>query len=235
DVYHLELNNFDQLSQIDEDTACVVLESIQAEGGVMVPTVEYMQQLRSVCTEKGALLILDEIQTGFGRTGKMFGFMHFGIEPDIICFAKALGAGMPIGAFVSSRKIMSSFMTDPVLGHITTFGGHPVSAAAALAGVKIINESGIVDTIQAKADRFISNLKSHPMVSEIRGKGLLLAVEIGSFDNVLKFIKRAIANGLISDWFIFHDTAFRIAPPLVITDEEIDEASELIIKTLNEI
>ncbi len=235
DVYHLELNNFDQLSQIDEDTACVVLESIQAEGGVMVPTVEYMQELRSVCTQKGALLILDEIQTGFGRTGKMFGFMHFGIEPDIICFAKALGAGMPIGAFVSSRKIMSSFMTDPVLGHITTFGGHPVSAAAALAGVKIINESGIVDTIQAKSDRFRSNLMGHPKIEEIRGKGLLLAVEIGSFDNVLHFIKKAIDNGLISDWFIFHDTAFRIAPPLVISNDEIDEASELIIKTLNEI
>ena len=235
DVYHLELNNFDQLLQIDDDTACVVLESIQAEGGVMVPTVEYMKQLRSACTEKGALLILDEIQTGFGRTGKMFGFMHYGIEPDIICFAKALGAGMPIGAFVSSRNIMSSFMTDPVLGHITTFGGHPVSAAAALAGIKIINESDIVDTVQAKADRFISNLKSHHMISEIRGKGLLLAVEIGSFDNVLKFIKQAIKNGLISDWFIFHDTAFRIAPPLVITDDEIDEACGLIIKTLDDI
>lgn len=235
DVYHLELNNFDQLSKIDEDTACVVLESIQAEGGVMVPTVEYMQELRSVCTKKGALLILDEIQTGFGRTGKMFGFMHFGIVPDIICFAKALGAGMPIGAFVSSRKIMSAFKTDPVLGHITTFGGHPVSAAAALAGVKIINESGIVDTIQAKSDRFRSNLMGHPKIEEIRGKGLLLAVEIGSFDNVLHFIKKAIDNGLISDWFIFHDTAFRIAPPLVISNDEIDEACELIIKTLNEI
>ena len=235
DVYHLELNNFDQLSQIDEDTACVVLESIQAEGGVMIPTVEYMQELRSVCTQKGALLILDEIQTGFGRTGKMFGFMHFGIVPDIICFAKALGAGMPIGAFVSSRKIMSAFKTDPVLGHITTFGGHPVSAAAALAGVKIINESGIVDTIQAKSDRFRSNLMGHPKIEEIRGKGLLLAVEIGSFYNVLHFIKKAIDNGLISDWFIFHDTAFRIAPPLVISNDEIDEASELIIKTLDEI
>ena len=235
DVYHLELNNFDQLSQIDEDTACVVLESIQAEGGVMIPTVEYMQALRSRCTEKGALLILDEIQTGFGRTGKMFGFMHFGIVPDIICFAKALGAGMPIGAFVSSRKIMSAFKTDPVLGHITTFGGHPVSAAAALAGVKIINESGIVDTIQAKSDRFKSNLMGHPKIEEIRGKGLLLAVEIGSFDNVLHFIKKGIDNGLISDWFIFHDTAFRIAPPLVISNDEIDEASDLIIKTLNEI
>ena len=235
DVYHLELNNFDQLNQIDNDTACVVLESIQAEGGVMIPTIEYMQELRSTCTKKGVLLILDEIQTGFGRTGKMFGFMHYGIVPDIICFAKALGAGMPIGAFVSSRKIMSAFMTDPVLGHITTFGGHPVSAAAALAGVKIINESGIVDSVQAKADRFIKNLKSHPKVEEIRGKGLLLAVEIGSFDNVSKFIRRGIDNGIISDWFIFHDTAFRIAPPLVISDDEIDEACTLIIKTLNEI
>lgn len=235
DVYHLELNNFDQLSQIDDETACVVLESIQAEGGVRIPTVEYMHALRSACTKHGALLILDEIQTGFGRTGKLFGFMHYGIEPDIVCFAKALGAGMPIGAFVSSRKIMSSFMTDPILGHITTFGGHPVSAAAALAGVKIINESGIVDTVQAKADRFISNLKSHPKIGEIRGKGLLLAVEVGSADNVQRFIRRAIENGLISDLFIFHETAFRIAPPLVISDSEIDEACELIIKTLDEI
>lgn len=235
EVYHLELNNFEQLKQIDGDTACVVLESIQAEGGVMVPSVEYMRELRSVCTRNGALLILDEIQTGFGRTGKMFGFQHFDIVPDIICFAKALGAGMPVGAFVSSRKIMSSFMTDPVLGHITTFGGHPVSCAAALAGVKVINESGIVEQVQRKADRFKANLSSHPMVKEIRGKGLLLAVEIGSFDNVLKFIKRAITNGIISDWFIFHDTAFRIAPPLVISDDEIDEACNLIKKTLDEI
>lgn len=235
DVYHLELNNFEQLKQIDEQTACVVLESIQAEGGVKIPTVEYMHELRSACTRNGALLILDEIQTGFGRTGKMFGFQHYGIEPDIICFAKALGAGMPVGAFVSSREIMSSFMTDPVLGHITTFGGHPVSCAAALAGVKIINESGIVDQVQKKADRFKANLISHPKVNEVRGKGLLLAVEIGSFDNILKFIRRGIANGIISDWFIFHDTAFRIAPPLVITDDEIDEACSLIRKTLDEI
>ncbi len=235
DVYHLELNNFEQLSQIDEDTACVVLESIQAEGGIRIPTVEYMQKLREVCTAKGALLILDEIQTGFGRTGKMFGFQHFGIVPDIICFAKALGAGMPLGAFVSSREIMSSFKTDPVLGHITTFGGHPVSAAAAYAGLKILNESGIVDSVQAKADRFITNLKSHPKVEEIRGKGLLLAVEIGSFDNVQKFIRKSLVNGIISDLFIFHDSAFRIAPPLVITDDEIDEVCELIKKTLDEI
>ncbi|MCF0206540.1 MAG: aspartate aminotransferase family protein [Bacteroidales bacterium] len=235
DVHHLELNNFEQLKQIDGDTACVVLESIQAEGGVLVPTVEYMRELRSVCTKNGALLILDEIQTGFGRTGKMFAFQHFGIEPDIICFAKALGGGMPIGAFVSSQKIMSSFKTDPILGHITTFGGHPVSAAAALASVKIINESGIVDSVEQKAERFRQNLINHRLVSEIRGKGLLLAVEIGSFDNVLKFIKKAIDNGIISDWFVFHDSAFRIAPPLTITNDEIDEASELIIKTLNEI
>ena len=235
DVYHLELNNFDQLKLIDEQTACVVLESIQAEGGVKVPTVEYMRELRSACTRNGALLILDEIQTGFGRTGKMFGFQHFDICPDIICFAKALGAGMPIGAFVSSREIMSSFMTDPVLGHITTFGGHPVSCAAALAGVKLINESGIVDQVQRKSNRFKANLISHPKVLEVRGEGLLLAVEIGSFDNILKFIRRGITNGIISDWFIFHDTAFRIAPPLVISDDEIDEACCLIRRTLDEI
>lgn len=234
DVYHLTLNDLNQLSQIDEETACVVLEPIQGEGGVQIPEYDYMQALRKRCSEVGALLIFDEIQTGFGRSGKMFAFQNFEVVPDIVCFAKALGGGMPLGAFVSSRKIMTAFQTDPILGHITTFGGHPVSCATALASLKIINESGVVDTVIEKEKRFRNNLK-HPKIESIRGIGLLLAVEIGSFDNVYKFIKQGIKNGLISDWFIFHDTAFRIAPPLTISNAEIDEACALILKTLGEI
>ena len=234
EVYHLQLNALEQLNQIDENTACVVLEPIQAEAGIRIPKKEYLKKLRAICTEKKCLLIFDEIQTGFGRTGKMFAFEHFDVVPDIICFAKALGGGMPIGAFVANKSIMDSFMTNPILGHITTFGGHPVSAAASLACIQQISESNIVNYVPSKEKLFRENLK-HPLIKEIRGYGLLLAVEIGSFDNVLKFVKTGIELGFITDWFIFSDSAFRIAPPLNITDEEILQACDLIIQALNKI
>ena len=232
EIYHIELNNFEDLNLIDNNTACVILEPIQAEAGVQIPTNEYMKELQKRCKQNSALLIFDEIQTGFGRTGKMFGFEHFETVPDIICFAKALGGGMPIGAFVSSKEIMDCFKTNPVLGHITTFGGHPLSSAAAYSTIKYINESKIVDTVSKKEKLFRKYLQHHK-IKEIRGKGLLLAVEIGSFDEVLKIIKSGLKEGFISDWFIFHDTAFRIAPPLNITEEEILEVCKLIINCLN--
>ena len=234
EVYHLDLNNFEQLSEIDEKTACVVLEPIQAEAGIVIPQKDYMHELRKVCDKFSCLLIFDEIQTGFGRTGEMFCFEHFDIVPDIVCFAKALGGGMPIGAFVASKEIMDSFKTNPVLGHITTFGGHPVSSAAALAAIRHINESGLVNTVREKEMLFREKLV-HPKISEIRGNGLLLAVEIGSFDNVMKLVRKGIELGFITDWFIFHDSAFRIAPPLNITESEIIEVCALIIQALNEI
>jgi len=234
EVYHLELNNFNQLSDIDVNTACVVLETIQAEAGVQIPSKEYLKAMRKKCDETGALLILDEIQTGFGRTGKIFAFLHYDIVPDIVCFAKALGGGLPIGAFAAPKRIMDSFKTNPVLGHITTFGGHPVSAAASLAAIKHINESGIVEQVKAKENLFRKYL-NHPKIIEIRGEGLLLAVEVGGFDNVMSIVKKGVDTGFITDWFIFHDSAFRIAPPLNITDSEIKEVCGLIIEALNQI
>jgi acetylornithine/succinyldiaminopimelate/putrescine aminotransferase len=234
DVWHLELNNYSQLNDIDVKTACVVLETIQAEAGVIIPTFDYMQALALKCKATGALLILDEIQTGFGRTGRMFGFEHYNILPDIVCFAKAMGGGMPIGAFAAPKLVMDSFKSNPVLGHITTFGGHPVSAAASLAAISHINESGIVDDVKSK-ELLFRDLLIHPLISEIRGEGLLLAVEIGSFDNVIKFVRKGLEVGFVTDWFIFHDSAFRIAPPLNITYSEIKNVCGLIIDALNQI
>ncbi len=234
EVYTLELNNFKQLELIDKNTACVVLEPIQAEAGIIIPELAYMKALREACDENSCLLIIDEVQTGFGRTGKMFGFQHYGIIPDIVCFAKALGGGMPIGAFAAATNVMQSFKTNPVLGHITTFGGHPVCAAAALAAISHINESGLVNEVVKKEMLFRKHLK-HNKIREIRGKGLLLAIETGSFDSVLKLIKQGLKDGFVSDWFIFHDTAFRIAPPLNITEEEIILACGMINKALDRI
>lgn len=234
EVYHIELNNTDHLDIIDDNTACVILEPVQAEGGIKIPTQSYIKKLREKCDQHNCLLIFDEIQTGFGRTGKMFGFQNFNIVPDIICFAKALGGGMPIGAFVASKEILDHFKNNPVLGHITTFGGHPVCSAAALATIKYLNESKIIDKVIEKEDLFRKNLE-HPKIKEIRGKGLLLAVEIGSFDNVLKLVKTGMEVGFVTDWFIFHNSAFRIAPPLTITEKEISEACDLIKEALDRI
>jgi acetylornithine/succinyldiaminopimelate/putrescine aminotransferase len=234
DTYHLELNNYDQLKLIDHKTACVVIEPIQAEAGVQIPERAYVQLLRELCNKNNCLLIVDEIQTGFGRTGKMFGFEHFDIIPDIVCFAKALGGGMPIGAIASPKNIMDAFKTNPVLGHITTFGGHPLSSVAALAAIQYINENHLAEKANENEIIFRENLV-HPKINQIRGKGLLLAVEIGSFDNVMKFIKIGIDKGFITDWFVFYDTAFRIAPPLNITKEEIIISCNLIKEALNQI
>jgi acetylornithine/succinyldiaminopimelate/putrescine aminotransferase len=234
EVYILEINNYQSLDFIDEDTACVIIEPIQAEAGVVIPDKAWFLKLREKCAEKGCLLIADEIQTGFGRTGKMFGFQNFDVVPDIVCFAKALGGGMPIGAFAANREIMHSFTSNPVLGHITTFGGHPVSAAASLAAISFINESGIVDDVNRKEQLFRKNL-IHDKILDIRGIGLLLAVEIGGFDNVIKLVKQGLADGFVTDWFIFHDSAFRIAPPLNISDNEIIEACNLIKSALGKI
>ncbi|HPX74988.1 MAG TPA: aspartate aminotransferase family protein [Bacteroidales bacterium] len=234
EVYILRIDNYEDLNIIDQDTACVVIEPIQAEAGIIIPDKKWFKELETKCRQNGTLLIIDEVQTGFGRTGKMFGFQHFEITPDIICFAKALGGGMPIGAFAAPKKIMHSFTTNPILGHITTFGGHPVSAAAALAFLQHLTQSHIIEEVEDKEKLFRENLK-HPKIKDIRGKGLLLAVEIENFDMVLKLVKQGLKDGFVTDWFIFHDSAFRIAPPLNITKEEILLTSKLIIESLNKI
>ena len=235
DVRHLEYNSIEQLSQITNKTACVIVEPIQGEAGVVLPKDNYLHQLRERCTKVGALLVFDEIQTGLGRTGKMFAFENFSVTPDILVLAKALGGGMPLGAFIASKKIMWSLTNNPVLGHITTFGGHPVSCTAALASINVIIDENLIDTVSKKEKIFREILEKHPLVKEVRSKGLLMAVELGSFDKMIKLVKFGVEKGFITDWFLFCDTSFRISPPLTITEEDCRLAAELIIKGLDEI
>ncbi|TZF81075.1 aspartate aminotransferase family protein [Pedobacter sp. BS3] len=232
DVYFIHYNNIPDLALIDTDTACVILETIQGEAGVRVPSAAYMQALRQRCTETGALLIMDEIQTGFGRTGTLFGFEQTGIVPDVLLLAKGMGGGMPIGAFIADKTIMDCLKENPILGHITTFGGHPVSCAAGLAALNIILEEKLFADVPAK-EKLFRELLDHPLIKEIRGSGLLLAIQLETFDQVETVSRLCLDNGLIIDWFLHCDTALRIAPPLTITREEIREACARIIRALD--
>lgn len=234
DIRYLDFNSLNDLDQISEKTACVVVEPIQAEGGIIVPGIEFHKALRKRCDETGALLVFDEIQTGFGRTGSLFAFEQFGIVPDIMAIAKAMGGGMPIGAFVSSKEIMWNLTHNPALGHITTFGGHPVSAAAALASLNIISQKGFISKIKDKGDLF-RKLLVHKNILEIRGKGLFLAVKLDSNKKMSKFYKLCLEEGIIFDLFLFCQDAFRIAPPLIISDEEIKIISNKLLDLLDKI
>lgn len=236
DVRHLRFKNLDDLNQITGRTACVLVEPVQAEAGVIVPENEFLATLRNKCDETGALLIFDEIQTGFGRTGKLFCFEHYGVIPDILCIAKAMGGGMPIGAFVADKKMMLTFTDNPEFGHITTFGGHPVCAAAALANLEVLtNNPEIISQVEDKGAMYEEALENHPLVQKIRRKGLLMSVELESAELNLKAMKSMLVNGLVTDPFFFMPQAFRIAPPLVITYEEIEVVYRLIVKALSEI
>ncbi|MBQ5395349.1 MAG: aspartate aminotransferase family protein, partial [Alistipes sp.] len=218
DTKAIRYNSFEDLEQITERTACVLCEPVQGEAGVRPPVDGYLQALRKRCTEVGALLIFDEIQTGMGRCGEMFAMQKYGVTPDIVCLAKALGGGMPLGAFVSSQEIMSTLTHNPVLGHITTFGGHPVCCAAGLAAMKFLQENKIVEDVERKGALYEELLKDHPAVKEIRRSGLLLAVELGESEKLYRIMDLFIEQGIMSDWFLYCDTAFRISAPLVITD-----------------
>jgi putrescine aminotransferase len=231
---HIRFNDSDELEHIDSDTAAIILETVQGEAGVRVGDIAYFQALRKRCDEVGALLILDEIQSGFGRTGKFWAFEHYGIVPDILLSAKGMGGGMPIGCFISSKKIMDCLKENPILGHITTFGGHPVSAAASLATIQVLNEEGLIEQVERKAQCFIEALK-HPKIISIRNKGLMMAVEFESFDVLKPIIDRAIIDGVITDWFLFCDNSMRIAPPLTITEEEIKMACKMILQAIDAI
>ena len=233
DTKALEFNDFADLEQITERTACVLLEPIQGEAGVRTPQVGYLEALRKRCDEVGALLIFDEIQVGMGRTGSMFAANHLGVVPDIICLAKALGGGMPLGAFAARHEIMDTLQTNPVLGHITTFGGHPVCCAAGLAAMEYLLENRVLESVEAKGALYESLLKDHPAVSEVRRAGLLLAVELGRSDRLYRLMEIFKEVGVLSDWFLFCDTAFRISPPLVITEAEILESVLLIREALD--
>ena len=232
-VNHIEFNNPETLDRITEKTACVLIEPVQGEGGVQVPTEEFLKSLRDRCTRTGALLIFDEIQTGFGRTGKMFAFQKYGVEPDMLTLAKALGGGMPLGALAASEELMDAWRDHPPLGHITTFGGHPVSCAAALAALKILLRENWIAEVERKSKRFTDALKSHPLVKEIRAAGLLIAVDLKDCEKAKKILYLLLEEGVLTDWFLFQPTSFRIAPPLCINDQEIDMAVEAIIRALN--
>jgi acetylornithine/succinyldiaminopimelate/putrescine aminotransferase len=228
----LTFNNFADLDSITSQTACVVAETIQAEAGIILPKGDFLRRLRDRCSETGSLLIIDDVQMGFGRSGKLFSFEHFGIVPDILVLAKALGGGMPLGAFIASKEIMDSLAFNPELGHITTFGGHPVSCAAALASLDVITGSGLLTDVEEKGRGIEASVEGHPKVKEIRRKGLMLAVEF--FDGTVRqqFTQSCLDEGLIIDWFLFSDSSFRIAPPLTITFAEIEEVSKRLIRAL---
>jgi acetylornithine/N-succinyldiaminopimelate aminotransferase len=235
DVTHLRYNELADLSLITEHTAAVVLETVQGEAGVRVPTPAYLPAVRQRCTEVGALLILDEIQCGFGRTGTQWAFEQFGVVPDILVCAKGMGGGMPIGAFISSPEIMVGFQTNPILGHCTTFGGHPVSCAASLATLQVIQDENLLAGVAAKADRVRANLQ-HPAIRAVRNCGLLMAVEFESFDVLKPIIDHALAEeNILTDWFLFCDNSLRIAPPLTITEAEIDEACAGLLRAITHV
>lgn len=234
-VEYLYFNDFEDIKKIDSETACVLVEPVQGEGGIRLPKEGYLQALRDRCNETGTLLIFDEIQTGLGRTGTMFAMQKYHVTPDIVCLAKAFGGGMPLGAFAASNDIMNTLQTNPTLGHITTFGGHPVCCAAGLAALNYLIDNKIVEDVEAKGQRYETLLAHQPNVLEIRRSGLLMAVELGSSDKLFKIMALFKDAGIMSDWFLFCDTAFRISPPLTISNDEIDDSAAIIINCLNKI
>ncbi len=221
-VGHIVFNDKKSLDRITENTAGVIVEPVQGEGGVQVPEKGFLEALRKRCSEVGALLIFDEVQTGFGRTGAMFAFQKYGVVPDILTLAKALGGGLPLGALVASGELMSAWQDNPPLGHITTFGGHPVCCAAALASLRLLIEKPWISEVERKSAMIRERLTKHPEVKEIRSAGLLVAVDLKDEAKAKKILYLLLDEGVITDWFLFQPTSFRIAPPLCITDEEID-------------
>lgn len=232
-VNFIHFNSEEDLAQITEKTAGVILETIQGAAGFLVPHPDYLKKLKARCEEVGALLILDEIQPGFGRTGKLFAFEHYGIVPDILVMGKGMGGGVPVGAFMSSREIMQSLSHSPKLGHITTFGGNPLIAAASYATLKEVLESGLMEEVQEKEDLF-RKLLVHPKIKHINGRGLMLAVNLGSPEYTLEVAKRCMAKGLIVFWQLYRNEYMRISPPLNISKSEIEEGCKIILEVLDE-
>ena len=232
DIRHIEFNQIPDLAHITTKTACVIVETVQGEWGVRKPQNDYLKKMRERCDEVGALLVLDEIQAGYGRTGTLWAFEQYDIVPDILLLAKGMGGGMPIGAFVANRAMMQSLSFDPVLGHITTFGGHPVSCAAALATLKILLTENHIAAVKEKEALF-HQLLVHPAIEEVRSAGLLIAVSLSDFDFMRKVQLYALENGVITDWFLFNDKSLRIAPPLTISMEEIKFACQILLDGMN--
>ncbi len=232
DVRFINFNVVEDLDLISDQTACVIIEPIQGDAGVRIPSLGYMKALRQKCNETGTLLIFDEIQTGVGRTGKWFAFEHFGVMPDILTSAKALGGGLPLGSFISSYEIMSSLTHSPMLGHITTFGGNPVSCAAALATLKVLEDEELIGHVEQKGKLF-EELLAHHKIKEIRRKGLMFAFEFDTEQEVYQVVKQCMDNGVICFWFLSCPNSFRIAPPLTISTDEIRKACHVILQAIN--
>ena len=231
-IIHLDFNDVAGLEQITEETAGVVIEPIQAEAGIIEPEHGFLEKVRERCNATGAMMILDEIQTGFGRTGKLFAFEHYGVQPDIICFAKSFGGGMPLGAFVSSQDRMQTLTHHPALGHITTFGGHPVSCAAGLAAQEFIEQHRLIDHANAMGALY-RELMVHEGIDHLRGKGLFLAVQFNEKIDGEKLMQHIFENGIVLDQFLFCNNAFRIAPPLIISEKEVRESVGMLLDALD--
>ena len=240
-ILHFDYGSYEMIDSINDQTACVIAETVQAEAGIIAPSREWIQALRKKCTDTGTLLIFDEIQTGFGRTGRLWAFEHFGIIPDILLLGKALGGGLPLGAFIAGKELMWALTDSPVLGHITTFGGHPVSCVAGMAALQALVEEKIIDTVKQKEELFKSLLK-HPKIKAVRSFGLWLALEFDSFETNKKTIDACInspgsgkgPNALVTDWFLFAAQCLRISPPLIISEEQIKKACAIILQVCDD-
>lgn len=232
DVAHIRFNDPDDLELITTEAAGVVVEPIQGDAGVRIPDPDWMRALRQRCTDVGALLVFDEVQTGFGRAGRLFAFEHFGVVPDVLVLGKALGGGLPMGAFISSRDRMALFTHDPVLGHITTFGGHPLPCVAGLAALEALQDEAMLGNAR-RAGALFKELLVHPRIEDVRGEGLMLAVDLGDAALVQRVVHGCLAQGVLGFWFLSCPTAFRIAPPLVITEEEVRKACGVVMECLS--
>ena len=240
-ILHFDYGSYEMIDSINDQTACVIAETVQAEAGIIAPSREWIQALRKKCTDTGTLLIFDEIQTGFGRTGRLWAFEHFGIIPDILLLGKALGGGLPLGAFIAGKELMWALTDSPVLGHITTFGGHPVSCVAGMAALQALVEEKIIDTVKPKEELFKSLLK-HPKIKAVRSFGLWLALEFDSFETNKKTIDACInapgsgkgPNALVTDWFLFAAQCLRISPPLIISEDQIKKACAIILQACDD-
>jgi len=231
-VYHIDFNDESQLNQIDDETACIILEPVQAEAGVMPPTDDYLKKVKARCREVGALMILDEIQTGFGRTGYLFAHKKYDVVPDILLIGKAMGGGMPVSAFVAPKEVMMSIARKPMLGHITTFGGHPVCVTAAHATLKTLIDENIVQDVLRK-EKLIRKKLNHPIIKEIRSSGLMMAVELKRRKYLKHVVSHTIENGAVIDYFLFNSKSFRLAPPLIISDEQIEEGCKILLNAMD--
>ena len=234
-IRHIDFNSFEDLNEINHQTAAVIVEPIQGEAGVILPAAGYLSAIKERCKEVGALLILDEIQTGMGRTGSLWAFEQENVIPDILLLAKAFGGGLPLGAFISSQEIMNALSHDPPLGHLTTFGGNALCCAASLAALNIIVENNLHQKAILLGNKIKEFLQVHPAIREVRGRGLMMAIELKNPTQLNAAVQACKKEGLLVDWFLFNDRSIRLAPPLVISEEEVKLMCEKILRALDSV